>query len=666
MAVLGALGDLVLSLSADTARFQSDLGKAQREAEKFGKEVGRSLTKLAGVLVALGGATGFGALVRGQIDAADQAGKLAQKVGIAVDQLSRYQVAAKFADVENSQLQTGLQQLAKNQADFVAGTGEAAEAFRALGISEKEVANLHGDTAKLFELVSGKLASFQDGANKTALAMRIFGRSGSELIPLINSMDELKGKADELGLVIDSNTAKAADQFNDAMDSIGMSIQAIGLSIAKDLLPMLNAMAEAFASSAKSTGEFNANGQILKTILETLIIVGANVKFVFETLGLEAFRLLSAIGALARLDFGEAKFVWAEIGKAIEQSRKELDAFEKRILGLGTANTVLNATGEAIEKKIAPALANTAKAAKEAKDALDDYIKAFEFVEQIQKEANEATNEYFRKQGELHAKAAEDVQRMWQQVFETIDQANQGAIDQGEIESSGPSHTDKLEELRQMLMTEEELEIEQHAKKLERLAEFTEQELEALGGRHEVETQMEQDHQERLLQIRGKALTTLNRFTKAGWQQQAKTIFGELETITAGVAQHDRKLFELNKAAGIATAIIKAYEGISRTLGAYPYPINIAMAAAHGIAAFAQVSAIKSASFSGGGGVAPSLSGGTAAVPVSPVQQEQRPQQTTVINLKGSDRDSISLRDARSLLKAIEEATRDGGRVVLA
>jgi enamine deaminase RidA (YjgF/YER057c/UK114 family) len=429
---------------------------------------------------------------------------------------------------------------------------------------------------------------------------------------------------------------------------------------------MLNAMAEAFASSAKSTGEFNANGQILKTILETLIIVGANVKFVFETLGLEAFRLLSAIGALARLDFGEAKFVWAEIGKAIEQSRKELDAFEQRILGLGTANTVLNATGEAIEKKIAPALANTAKAAKEAKDALDDYIKAFEFVEQIQKEANEATNEYFRKQGELHAKAAEDVQRMWQQVFETIDQANQGAIDQGEIESSGPSHTDKLEELRQMLMTEEELEIEQHAKKLERLAEFTEQELEALGGRHEVETQMEQDHQERLLQIRGKALTTLNRFTKAGWQQQAKTIFGELETITAGVAQHDRKLFELNKAAGIATAIIKAYEGISRTLGAYPYPINIAMAAAHGIAAFAQVSAIKSASFSGGGGVAPSLSGGTAAVPVSPVQQEQRPQQTTVINLKGSDRDSISLRDARSLLKAIEEATRDGGRVVLA
>src|SRR5690606_1551651 len=115
-------------------------------------------------------------------------------------------------------------------------------------------------------------------------------------------------------------------------------------------------------------------------------------------------------------------------------------------------------------------------------------------------------------------------------------------------------------------------------------------------------------------------LSEREKFQQMSSKDKVKTVSGELADITSGVAQHNKAMFRLNQAAGISNAIISAYEGISKTLSAYPYPINIGMAAAHGVAAFAQVNAIRSQSFGSGGGAAPSLAGGTPATPVTPVQ----------------------------------------------
>src|SRR5690606_27953288 len=121
--------------------------------------------------------------------------------------------------------------------------------------------------------------------------------------------------------------------------------------------------------------------------------------------------------------------------------------------------------------------------------------------------------------------------------------------------------------------------------------------------------------------LRERNLTDLERFTNQSYAKQAKTVSGHLADITANVARESKAMFEINKVAGIANAIVSAYEGISKTLAAYPYPLSVAMASLQAGAAFAQVNAIRSASFGkGGGGAAPSLAGGTPATPVTPVQ----------------------------------------------
>ena len=175
--------------------------------------------------------------------------------------------------------------------------------------------------------------------------------------------------------------------------------------------------------------------------------------------------------------------------------------------------------------------------------------------------------------------------------------------------------------------------------------------------------ELEQAHMDKLAEIRKRGLTALERFNEMSWKDQAKTVSSELANITANVSQNSRKMFELNKIAGIANAVLNAYEGISLTMSKYPYPLNIGMAAAHAAAAFAQVNAIKSASFGGGGGVAPSLAGSTPAPPTTPVTSGApgaSPDRS--IFIQGISPDSLV--SGRQVAELLEEFVGDGGRVV--
>ncbi|MDA0780678.1 MAG: tape measure protein [Rickettsiales bacterium] len=176
-----------------------------------------------------------------------------------------------------------------------------------------------------------------------------------------------------------------------------------------------------------------------------------------------------------------------------------------------------------------------------------------------------------------------------------------------------------LEMFQQSLMTKSELEDENYAARMEKLQIFKENEL---ISEQEYNSLFENEmirHQDKAEEIRKQGLSRLEKFQEMSYKDQAKTVFGELENITAGVAQHNRAFFEANKVAAIANATIKAYDGINTTWNSYPFPVNVGMAAAHAAVAFQHIRSIKNTSFSGGGGgSAPSISGSTPAAPVTP------------------------------------------------
>lgn len=145
----------------------------------------------------------------------------------------------------------------------------------------------------------------------------------------------------------------------------------------------------------------------------------------------------------------------------------------------------------------------------------------------------------------------------------------------------------------------------------------------SLEERNRLLQEAEIQHQAKLGDITAQGLLARRQFEQQTLRQQASTIFGELANITAGVATHNKKLFQINKIAGVANATISAYEGASKSLAKYPWPLGGILAAIHLAAGLANVKAIASTTF-GSTSSAPSVGAG-GAVPVTDVGSSAPP-----------------------------------------
>jgi hypothetical protein len=113
-----------------------------------------------------------------------------------------------------------------------------------------------GDTTEqALAKIADKFAAMPDGIQKTALAINTFGKSGADLIPLLNAgskgIAELQTRAKELGIVFDDISAKQAELFNDKLDELNTAARGITTQITIGLLPALSGLTEELAESVR-------------------------------------------------------------------------------------------------------------------------------------------------------------------------------------------------------------------------------------------------------------------------------------------------------------------------------------------------------------------------------------------------------------------------------
>jgi hypothetical protein len=149
--------------------------------------------------------------------------------------------------------------------------------------------------------------------------------------------------------------------------------------------------------------------------------------------------------------------------------------------------------------------------------------------------------------------------------------------------------------------------------------------------------------------------------------QKVATTIGALTKITAAVAQHSKKAFELNKLAAIANAIVNTAQGATKALAQGGFA-GIAMAAAVIGAGAVQIAAIKKTQYQGGGaGTTPSAVGTTPVVNSQPVGGGGSAQPGSVIRVEGLNGASLfNGKAVRELLERLQDAQKDGGRLVIA
>jgi hypothetical protein len=379
--------------------------KATPELEKFNKSLESSTatmgqkfkafgTAVAAVGVAVAGA--FTAMTVAALNFADEVGKSAQKAGVSTEDFSALAYAAKLSDVSMEQLTTGFQQLSKSMIASQDDTTKQAKAFEYLGVKTKDAQGNLKDSNTVFKEVSEAISKLPDGASKSAVAMDVFGKAGAQLIPLLNSgaagLDEMRAEAEKLGLVLDENTTKAAEAFNDNMTRLKNGTIAFGLAIAKEVLPTLDLLAKSLLENAKNGEDFKAFASGIGQIFNFIVQVGATVVYTLNSIGKMFGAIAAAVALAAQGEFSAASNVmkmYYEDNKRMAASTVEFIREVGNTKPIEKAATEVKALGKAYKGADAAATAAKDALAKKYDDLLNqiqreiDGVKNLTFADQI-------------------------------------------------------------------------------------------------------------------------------------------------------------------------------------------------------------------------------------------------------------------------------------------
>ncbi len=250
-----------------------------------------------GVLANLGVAVsvaGLTAMVKSAIDTGDALDEMSQRVGVSVETLSVWKPAAEQSGVSGESFEKGLRKLSTTMLEAATGSEDAARNFAAVGVEFKNQDGTLRATDQVLLDLAERFKAMPDGAEKTALAVQLFGKAGADLIPFLNQgrdgINELAAEMQALGVQMSSETAAQAGNFNDALDKLHLATKSIGNQIIASLLPALNDMAGGMVESAKQGGT-------LRTILDGVVLVLKTLALGAATVGKAFVALGEAIGA---------------------------------------------------------------------------------------------------------------------------------------------------------------------------------------------------------------------------------------------------------------------------------------------------------------------------------------------------------------------------------
>lgn len=229
------------------------------------KNLKASVNEFSGALAAAGlglSFAGLAATLKSVADDLDRVNKSAQKVGISVEGLSALEYAARLSGVEVAELESNLLRMSRSATEAAHGNKEQAATFAALGVQLVDTGGkMKATDALLLELATA-FAKFQDGPEKAELAMRVFGRTGAAMIPMLNSgrdgIIQLMDEARRLGVVMDSQAAAAAERFNDNIDRLSTSLRGLAIAAGQDVIPALTEVTNVMAFAAQEGGPLKA------------------------------------------------------------------------------------------------------------------------------------------------------------------------------------------------------------------------------------------------------------------------------------------------------------------------------------------------------------------------------------------------------------------------
>ena len=227
---------------------------AEKSESKFGKLAKTLAAGLATAMVAVTtAAIAAGKKIwdlSGEVAAlGDEIDKNSQKVGLSSEAYQKWDYAMKISGTEMASCTMGLKTLTNTFDDAINGSASAAEKFTRLGLSLEDIRDMSRED--LFATVVNSLQNVSSETEKAALANDLFGKSGQDLLPLLNlteeQLGELMNEAEEYGMVMSDDAVAASAGFQDSLTKLRGTMAGARNSMIGVLLPGLTSVMNGFS-----------------------------------------------------------------------------------------------------------------------------------------------------------------------------------------------------------------------------------------------------------------------------------------------------------------------------------------------------------------------------------------------------------------------------------
>jgi hypothetical protein len=161
-------------------------------------------------------------------------GDAAERAGVTVESLSRLKFVAEQSDLEFGALTLAIKKFQVGLSTAASDGGETAEMLERLKLKASDLKDLQLEEA--LARVADRVSKLKDPADRTRAAVELFGRSGEQLVPLLNkggdAVRQLADEADRLGITLDGKAVRSIDAADKALKRLKATVDSYGSRLA--------------------------------------------------------------------------------------------------------------------------------------------------------------------------------------------------------------------------------------------------------------------------------------------------------------------------------------------------------------------------------------------------------------------------------------------------
>jgi hypothetical protein len=394
---------------AGVDKIKSDLAETKGAFSSTMADIDTAVGYAKGAFAAFVGVASVGAfagMIKGSIDATGALKDLASKTGASEAALGEFRKQGAYTETSMDSITGAMGKLSKNMVTSTDDSKGAALAIRALGLDFDAIRQMKPEDQML--TLAASFNKFADGADKSAAAQALFGKSGAELLPFMKDLGEasegLFSKLTDEEEALRKVQAAMADAFGDNLLAIRKESEGWKKDLATGMTPALYEASDAFLWVTKQSGGFKdqiktmASDGTFESWTRNSIIGLTYVMDAFSGLGAVAMSAGKIVGGIAAI---ASSGDWTTMKASINALGEDLD----KTWGEQTFGSKLRARMEEIKgvgmaaEATKPQLDVSAALAK-----AEDARKREAAATKAQEDAQKAHNAELKKQEDQYAK----------------------------------------------------------------------------------------------------------------------------------------------------------------------------------------------------------------------------------------------------------------------